>query len=64
MRTISQCKKLSSSMDMTSKERYAFHEWLDKTARNTMDSYDFCCWLGWYVLDQDIPLSPKEAGFD
>lgn len=64
MRTISQCMELESPFDMTEDENIAFGEWLDNTARYTMDSYDFCCWIGWYTVGNFIPLSPKEAGFD
>ena len=65
MRTISQCRNLQSPYSMTTEERVKFKEWIDKKARYTYDSYDFCCLLGWFVLEDDnIPLSPKEAGFD
>lgn len=64
MRTVDQCLKLKSSYDMTSEERFQFHEWLDKEARYMYESADYCELLGWYLLDDMIPLSPKEAGFD
>ena len=48
---------------MTIDERVRFRHWLDTVARG-FDSLEFCELLGWFTLDQDIPLSPKEAGFD
>lgn len=64
MRTIKQLLRLSSSRDMTEEESLMFGEWLDQYARYKYDSYQYCKLLGWYVLDQRIPLSPKEAGFE
>lgn len=64
MRTVNQCLKLKSSFDMTPEERLQFHVWLDTEARYIHDSYAYCELLGWYILDDRIPLSPKEAGFD
>ena len=64
MRTISKLLKLGSSFDMTTEERVKFSDWLNFEARYNYDAYDYCILLGWYVLDDYIPLSPKEAGFD
>ena len=64
MRSISECKRLESSYDMTMEERSKFREWIDKEARYMYDSCDLCYLLGWFLLDQDMPISPKEAGFD
>lgn len=63
MRTIKQCMNLEHSTSMTKEEYLCFREWLDTVARYTMDSDDFCCWIGWFTLDEFIPISPKEAGF-
>lgn len=65
MRTVKQCLRLKSSRSMTKEERANVRVWLDSYhTRMTTDPFDYCCMLGWFVLDQDIPLSPKEAGFD
>ncbi len=64
MRTIDQCLKLKSSFSMTVEESIAFDKWLREDARYVLDSCDYCFLLGWYILDDYIPLSPKEAGYD
>lgn len=64
MRSINKCLGLPSVYDMTSEERAVMEKWIDSEARYKYDSYDFCCLLGWFVLDdRSVPLSPKEAGF-
>lgn len=64
MRTIDQLL-YSEKADMTGEELSAVYDYINEEARYSMDSYDYCCLLGWYVLgDWNIPLSTKEAGFD
>lgn len=63
-RSIKQCLNLKSSYDMTSEERLQFRKWLEEDARYMYDGYDYCELLGWFTLDQRIPISPKEAGFE
>lgn len=56
---------MSPSSRLTNKERDSVRIWLDTVGRYECGSYRFCCLLGWYILDDiNIPLSPKEAGFD
>jgi len=64
MRTIRQCLNLSKPSMMTIEEDKVFREWLDKEARYSYDGADYCYLLGWYTVGENIPLSPKEAGFD
>lgn len=64
MRSINEILNLESSEDLTPDERRSFEKWLDTEARYMMSSSDYCCLLGWYTLNSDIPLSPKEAGFN
>ena len=55
----------SDKSNMTGEELSSVYDYIDEEARYSMDSYDYCCLLGWWVLgDRSIPLSPKEAGFD
>ena len=55
----------SDKSNMTGQELSSVYNYIDAEARYNMDSYDFCCLLGWWVLgDGSIPLSPKEAGME
>ncbi|MCP3681961.1 MAG: hypothetical protein GY861_04650 [bacterium] len=64
-RTIKQLLRLENSYDMTAEEHTRFKKWLCTNARTMYDGYDYCCLIGWFVLnDRNCPLSPKEAGFD
>lgn len=50
---------------ITAEEWEFMRDYIDNIARYQLSSFDFCCLLGWWVLDDpNIPLSPKEAGFD
>ena len=63
-RSIPDCIKLSSR-SLSDSEVERVYNWLDTVARYEYDSYDYCCLLGWFILDdRNLPLSPKEAGFD
>jgi predicted nucleotidyltransferase len=65
MRSINKCLELEYPSMMTLEESLKFRKWLDQDARYIYDSCDYCYLLGWYVLgDHNIPLSPKEAGFN
>ncbi len=65
MRSLNKCLK-DSSFNLSDEERKMVMYWLDSNeTRNNTDPYEYCCLLGWFVLDnRSIPLSPKEAGFD
>lgn len=55
----------SDKDSFTGEELVLVYDYIDEEARYAMSSYEYCCLLGWWVLgDRDIPLSPKEAGFD
>ena len=62
MRTLQQCLK-GPSLELNEEERLMIKEWIDEEARYLLDPVDYCFLLGWFVLDEHIPLSPKEAGF-
>jgi hypothetical protein len=64
MRSINEL--LYTDKDYFTREELALvYNYIDEDARYTMSSYEYCCLLGWWVLgDRDIPISPKEAGFD
>ncbi len=65
MRSVSQCMELKSSYSMSTSERKSFRKWLDLEARFKYNVCEFSYLLGWFILDDaNIPLSPKEAGFN
>jgi hypothetical protein len=63
--TIEEILQVDSFYSLSKEDAVKFRRWMNEEARSLIDSYEYCCLLGWMVLDDySTPLSPKEAGLE